>query len=497
MSAYEGVAAIATTRQSVTRDYLEMEAMDRYEFRSYVKGGEKQIRSLRKQLDAYEKQNKKATENDTHAALVGAIVALEREICDVYFSILKTGVATGAKHETKKYTRLAKSEIQTYNRRLKELTRYTGNKYPQADASIPDKIVKRKVYNPMPAVHCELDPTAQLRREAELRRLQGERDARQQRIDSTLNKKHKRKAEKRAKAETKAADKAPLTKSQIKKYEEVDLALISARYEEELRLLEREVTELERQYTLNPRKAKKEIAKRKAWIRQMTQEKKEALRQEKQDNARYFALLTLAPSKLVTKKMTFENAVAYQEDLMQLMRERIALNERILTLYRGVEGGSDATAVRLEKMYLSAHNGAIRRYNGLTRRIRKLHITIPQKEQLFALVNQCAREEAAVKVERKKMSSFKLRGAARKAQRIEIRKAEEALRRTRREIDRKMRIRTAADRRHVPADRAAVWFFVLIAVALAVFMVWVFRIPIWEGIKALVNMLSQGNITGG
>ena len=273
--------------------------------------------------------------------------------------------------------------------------------------------------------------------------------------------------------------------------------MISARYEEELRQLEREVVELERQYTLNPQKAKKEIAKRKAWIRQMMQEKKEALRQEKRDNARYFALLTLAPSKLVTKKMTLENAIAYQEDLMQLMRERVALNERILTLYRGVEGGSDATAVRLEKMYLAAHNGAIRRYNGLTRKIRKLHITIPQKEQLFALVNQCAREEAAVKVERKKMSSFKLRGAARKAQRVEIRKAEDALRRTKREIDRKMRVRTAADRRYVSADRSAVWFFVLIAVALLVFMVWVFREPIWEGVKMLVNMLSQGNVTGG
>ena len=494
-SAYEGVEALAATRTTVTRDYLEIEAMDRREYRQYVKASEKRIAELRKQLSAYEKQNKKATETDTHAALVGAIVALEREICEDYFAVLKTGVATGA-HDTKKFSRLAKTEIQSYNRRLKELSRYTGNKYPQADASIPEKIVKRKAYTPMPAVSCEIDPTAQLRRESELRRLQGERDARQKRVDSALLTKQKRKSEKKAKQAEKTTDKAPLSKNEIKKYEEVDLALVSARYEEELRTLEREVVELERQYTLEPAKTKREIAKRKNWIRQTEQEKKEALRAEKQDNARYFALLSVPPSKLVSKKMPLEDAIAYQEDLMQLMRERIALNERILSLYRGVEGGSDTTALRVEKMYLAAHNSALKRYNGLTKRVRKLHITVAQKEQLFALINQCAKEEATVKVEKKKISMFKLQGAARKAQKLEIRKAETALRRTKVEIERKMRARTAADRRHTPAEQRFVWAFLLLALVIVVFMVWVFRVPLWELLKTLIDQFSQGNVGG-
>ena len=491
LSMYEGAEAIATTRSTLTRDYAQIEAMDRHEYRAYLKAGEKQIRTLQKQIGSYEKQNKKAKENDTHAALVGAIVALERELCETYFSILKTGVATGTAHDKKKYTRLAKNEILTYNRRLRELTRYTGTKYPQADTSIPDKIVNRKAYNPMPAVACELDPTTQLRREQELRRVQQERAQRQARIDGVLRTKQQRKTQKKVKTQTAAEDQAPLSKSELEKYKQLNISVIIARFDEEIFKLEREVIELERQHTVEPKKIKKEIEKRKLHMRQLKMEKNDALRDERRENARHFALLSVPPRKLVSRRMTLENAMAYQEDLMQLMRERIALNERILALYRGVSDGSDAQAIRVEKMYLAAHEKALKRYNRLAAKIRKLHITIPQKEQLFALINQCAREQATIEVEQKKISMFKLRGAALKVQKENIRKAKESLRRTKAEIERKMNIRVAQDQRFLRPEHYAVWFFALLALAIVGFMVWVFRIPLWEFFKSIMT-----NITG-
>ena len=490
--AYEGVAALSTTQSTATRDYLAMERMDRHEHREYVKAGEKQVRTLRKQIQEYEKQNKKAKEIDTHAAIVGAIVSLEREICNVYFNILKTSEATGSVQDKKKYTRLAKREIQTYNRRLKELGRYTGVKYPQADITIPDKIAKRKAFAPIPDVRYDLTPEEQRRREAELQRAPGAR--REKRAEATRGAKQKRQGKQ---AVPHDYTKAPLTQTELKKFEANDMAVMEARYEEEIRMIDRQIIELERQFTLEPGRIKKQIGKLKKRMREVKFEHREAVRLEKADNARYFAILTVPPTKLVSKNMTLENAVAYQKDLMQLLRERNAINERITSLYRGAERARDAVAEQAEKMYLAEHAVVLKRYDGLIRKIRRLHITIPQKEELFALINQCARDEANVKVEKKKISMFKLRGAARKAQKLNVRKLKDTLRRSKAELERKLQARLDEDYRFIPTEAYVAWFFGILGLVVVVGVLWIFHEPILEWLKGLIGMLIDNNSTGG
>ena len=401
---------------------------------------------------------------------------------------MKTGVAVGAASEAKKYTKAAKTEIITYNREVKDLARYTGLKYAQADTRIPALILKRKAYKTIPAVSCELDPTQAIQAERELLARQARNDERQKRIDSTLAKKHKKaKAKKERKASEEQAFK-PLTKKQIKTQNELDIAVISARYEEEIRELERESAELELRYTMHPKKIKEELRKLKARIREVSTEMKQAIRYEKRDNKRYFALLAYKSSKLSSKHMDEASVCDYQKDLYELMEERRQLNERLLSLYRGVDGGSDAQILRAERVHLKTFKKQIRKQRSLTRRIRTLHVTIPQKEQLFKLINKRASLEGQLAMEKQKIKLFKLRGKAKKAQKIEIAKVRAEIARMNQQFDRKMRARVATDKRYVSPESMAMWFFILIGLIAIGAVIYIFRQPLFNLVKLLLDL---------
>ena len=133
----------------------------------------------------------------------------------------------------------------------------------------------------------------------------------------------------------------------------------------------------------------------------------------------------------------------------------------------------------------------------LIRKIKRLHITIPQKEELFALINQCARDEANVKVEKKKISMFKLRGAARKAQKLNVRKLKDTLRRSKAELERKLQARLDEDYRFIPTEAYVAWFFGILGLVVVVGVLWIFHEPILEWLKGLIGMLIDNNSTGG
>ena len=405
--------------------------------------------------------------------------------------------AVGAAREAKRFAKVAKSQIISYNRELKDLARYTGVKYPQASTRIPALILKKKAYKPLANVTSDLDPAEAIRAEQDLRARQKRNDERQARIDSALAKKHKKKKEKKAKKTAEEQAFKPLTKAQIKAQNELDLAVVSARYEEEIRILMREISELELHYTMNPKKTKEEIAKRKVYIREAMHEMKRALRHEKRDNKRYFALVQVKSAKLTSKRMDEKTVADYQKDLYELMEERRQLNERILSLYRGVDGGSDAQITRAERIHMSTFKKVIRKQRRLTRRIRKLHVTIPQKEQLFKLINKRASLEGKLAAEKKKLQLFKLRGKAKKAQKIEIAKVRAELARLNKQFDRKMRSRVAMDKRYVSPETMVTWFFVLVGLVVFGVLIYVFRQPIFDLAKVLIQSLFSGNATGG
>ena len=491
LSTYESAQPITEGLFTVSHDYVHIEALNRHEYRQYLKASEKKMHKLEGQIASYEKQNKKAKENDTHASILSTIASLERDLCELLLGVLKTAVSFGATKDIKKYSKLSRKTIASYNRHAKELTRTTGNKYPEADLTIPERIVKGKPYDPIPAVPAALDLTRELRREESLRRAQSQRERRQKRIDDARLKKQKQKTEQLAEAQSRAEDRAPMSKADIEKYQQMNIALMTARFEEELYMLEREIVELERQFTLEPKKIKKSIEKRKLHMRQLKMEMRDAIRDEKLDNARYFALLSVSPSKLVTRRMSLQDAMSYQNDLMQLMRERIALSERILALYHGVHDGTATQTLLAEKLYLASHNKALKRYNGLTRHIRQLQITVPQKEELFELINNCARAEANVVVEKRKLRMFKLRQAARKAQKKTIGKAKEAHRRAKLELKRCLKARERQDEQFLKPEHYIQWFFALIAVCVAGVVAFMYREPLWELFKTLISLITK------
>ena len=492
MEIADAVTLGALANASASRDYSDIEEFERYQYREFLKSTTKEIRGYEGQISDYRKQLAKAQENDTRAAILGAIVKLRRSICDVYIRIMKTGVAVGAVREAKRYAKLAKTEIITYNRELKDLGRYTGLKYPQADTRIPALVLKKKAYKPMPTVTCELDPSEALKAEQELHARQARNDDRQKRIDSALAKKHKKKQQKKTKKAKKEAEEnafKPLTKQQIKAQNELDLAVISARYEEEIRVLMREIYELELRYTMHPKKTKEEVNKRKAYMREIMNEMKKALRYEKRDNKRYFALVSMKSKKLSTKRMDEASVSDYQKDLLELMEERRKLNERLLSLYRGVDGGSNTQITRAERIHTTTFKKQIRKQRRLTVRIRRLHVTIPQKEQLFKLINKRASLESQLAMEKKKIKLFKLSGKAKKAQKIEIAKIRAELARLNKQFDRKMRARVATDSRYVSPESMVTWFFVLIGLIGVFAVLYIFRQPLFEMAKVLIQML--------
>ena len=349
-----------------------------------------------------------------------------------------------------------------------------------ADTAIPEKIVSGKPYDAIPAAPTTLAPIADLARE-ESRRAKKKREVAHGR----------KKPEQITEGLARIEDKPPMSKEEITKYEQMNVALITARFEEELYLLEREIVELERQFTLEPKKIKKSIEKRKLHMRQLKMEMKDAIRDEKLDNARYFALLSISPYKLVTRRMPLEEVVTFQNKLMEVMRERIAINERILALYHGVHDGTPTKTLLAEKLYLASHNKALKRYTALTNHIRKLQITIPEKEELFELINNCARAEASVVVEKKKMSMFKLRKAARKAQKTTIAKAKEARRRARLQLKRRLRASEIEHERFIRPEHYIGWCLALVALAITGVVVWMYREPLWELFKTVISLISK------
>ena len=380
-------------------------------------------------------------------------IGIHKEIVEVAIEALRACVYANSRANISKHKKFLEKEIFRYNSALGEYETLTGKQLVRLSPKMVDDIVEGRICEPIPNVyyaddahhmpesgitsyepHISSEPTASnetvtLDRYPEMT----------EEFDSDYEE---------SQEEERAFAKEYFKRiSEIRRLSERDVLLIALRNEYKLSEYETEYHMLQHSFSANNRQKVKRMRKLDKKISKIRSNLKRSIKLERDDNRRYYYLLTVDPMKeRVSHDARRDVLDALKLRLEILLAERAEINERIIALY----GGSDKnlTKLKIERKAAGVRRKytkvMYRRQQKLAARAQRMKAPEDLKEKFFTLLNKKTEKVAILEEKIYRLKKGKLRGMARRELERDVKNAKRSIK----YIDADMRYVMKKLRRH-------------------------------------------------
>lgn len=379
----------------------------------------KQESVLRSKLKKTEARHKNLSYAESVRLTVEKI-GIHKEIVEVAIEALRACVYAKSKANISKHKKFLEKEIFRYNSALSEYETLTGRQLVRISPKMVDDIIEGRICEPIPNVYYvddthhrpESSVTLEPHVSAEPTYSSGIGSS-----DRRLEMTDEQHYEESGEEERAFAKEYSKRLNEIRRLSERDVLLVALRNEYKLAQYETEYHMLQHSFSANNRRKVKRMQKLDKKITKIRSNLKRSVKLERDDNRRYYYLLTVDPMKeRVRRDARREVLDALKLKLEILLSERADINERIIALY----GGSDKNLTKLKIERKAA--GVRRKYTKvmyrhqqrLAAKVQRMKAPEDLKEKLFTLLDKKTEKVAVLEEKIYKLKKGKFRGKARR-----------------------------------------------------------------------------------
>ena len=447
--------------------YETIDLFAKSELHRHINAFYREQSALLRRISKLESNQKNADAEENISIIVGKIGAV-KELCELTIEILASCVYLQTKGKSTRFKRILKSYIDKYNAFCNEYETASGRAVEHLSYEIIDDIMAGKICRPIPTVYYygNEDEAVYDRRDEDydrVRRLEEE--------EAILDREYKRYLDGGLPLHLSDSERKAISKrknerlSAIKRAAERDVLLVGLRSEYALSALEAKRDILVRSYGLDKRKMLRSIRSIEKKIEKIKRKTGRAVKQERENNARYYLLSAVDPeSEKLKKGARRERLDALRSRLDVLLAEREGVNDRLIAFY----GGSDSS---LKRSKISRKAADVRRKSAtatyknqrkIAKKIDKYRVPSYMKERAYGLLNEKTRAVATAEECHYKLKRLKPIGRAKRELILEIRRSRAAVKRLDKEIRYMLRkLRRNQERYEDNKEWAAVIAFVL------------------------------------
>lgn len=420
------------------KDSEDIDGFARAELSKRLGAYHKQESALRSDLRRIEAKQKNVSYAE-NVRLTVEKIGVRKEIVEIAIEALRACVYAGSKVNISKHKKFLEKEIYRYNGTVSEYETLTGKKLTRLSPKMADDVVEGRICQSIPKVyylrdeHYQTDSITHYSSEAPTEpqadaygyAARGDRGLQRSETESAGG----------GYGETREGEKEfskELSKriNEIRRLSERDVLLVALRNEYKLSEYETEYHTLQHSFSVKRKQKAKRMQKLERRISNIKSNLKCSIKMERDDNRRYYYLLTIDPLKERVRSSARRDVLdALKLRLEVLLHEREEINERIIALY----GGSDKN---LKKLKIDRRATSVRkkftklmyrRQERLAIKAQRMKAPEDLKEKLFALLNKKTERVGALEEYTYKLRRGRLKGKARRELISEIKKAKASL----------------------------------------------------------------------
>ncbi len=444
------------------------------------------------------------SENISYAESVRLIIekiAIHKEIVEIAIEALRACVYAKSKANISKHKKFLVKEIYAYNSDVREYEILTGKQLQRISLQIADDVIEGKICDPIPNVYYADDehrgPEGITHFEPRVsEEIFGSNDVSTASSGSGLTEDSDYDSAEARENEKIFEKEYSKRISEIRRISERDVLLVALRNEYKLSRYETEYHMLQHSFSADDRQKVKRMQKLDRKITKIRSTMRRSLKLERDDNRRYYYLLTVDLMKeRVSRDARRDVLDALKLRLEILLAERAEINERIIALYGGLDKNLknlkiERKAAGVRRKYTKV---MYRRQQRLAIKVQRMRAPSNLKEKFFELLNKKTEKVSILEEKIYRLKRGRFKG---KAQRELVRDVKNA-RRAIKYIDADIKYLMKKLRRHhqrYEDDRAwAITLIVFSVVAVAFVVGWyfygdtvkVYLYDIWTRIKAL------------
>ncbi len=407
-------------------------------------------------------------------------IGVQKEKTELTVDSVMACIYAGSKSATEKQRRVLERCVIEYNGYCDEYEMLVGKPLPKISDTMADEVASGQIAAPIPNIYYQSDvpmPAKQRRAEnhmklaEEANRTLGygyESEIANILCDDGLCLETEEEALARSREHNERA-------ASVKRSIERDILLIGLRNEYRLAEYESERDIIANSFGTDRGKRADKLDRYEKLISKERGILKKAIKLERDDNARYYALLMDSKGTVKTRKRArAERLDALQMRLEVLLSEREELNEKLISLYGG--SGKKASAGKINRKAAGVRRKhaklTYRRHKKLARKIDKTKAPLDIKEKAYSILNKKIEATATIEESRYRLKKLKPQGAAKRELVSDIKRARSVIRQSDADLKFIMKKLKKREDKYV-ADRnwALLWVFILI-VAIAGVAVW-------------------------
>ncbi len=362
-------------------------------------------------------------------------IGIHKEIVEVAIEALRACVYAKSRTNISKHKKFLEKEIFRYNSAVGEYETLTGKKLERISPKIADDVIEGRICEPIPNVYYVDDTHHRPESIADYEpRISpqptysnefGTPDRRPE-ITEEFDSDYEESRE----MDRVFAKEYSKRISEIRRLSERDVLLIALRNEYKLSRYETEYHMLQHSFSVNSKQKVKRMQKLDKKITKIRSNVRRSIKLERDDNRRYYYLLTVDPMKeRVRRDARRDELDALKLRLEILLSERAEINERIIALY----GGADKNLRNLKIERKAA--GVRRKYTKfmykrqqrLATKVQRMKAPEDLKEKFFALLNKKTEKVAILEEKIYKLKKGKFRGKARRELERDVKNAKRSI----------------------------------------------------------------------
>ncbi len=382
------------------------------------------VKDVGVRLKKIDRQIQKIEKRETGAAapmarlLYNNRLALEKEALDFLSSALKCAAGANNRGKIRHFRKLLISRITRYNLIISDFTLRTGIDVPLLSRTVPDDIIAGREYQKPVLLVCRDIDTEQLSAMPELSEKALRRAEREELRRAAIAAADVKKLERTLKKNGFGSNNLNLHEKEelegmmqsITEQRSRDESMIEERFSY-LILKAKTDRDLGR-FSFGTRRKNNDDETKHAHslVKTYKKQKKSALKRERQDNDRYYEILTIDTARAIYKKRYADRdkLESIRSRMKILLDKRDVINKRLYMIYLGNE---DDGKKGLEQAYAKARRKAVKKaYRGQLRLYRRLEderLPLDMKEAIYKLMNEkialCGKaEELRVRIKNSK-----------------------------------------------------------------------------------------------
>lgn len=427
-------------------------------------------------------------------------IGMHKEIVEIAIEALRACVYAQSRVNISKHKKFLVKEIFAYNFAVREYETLTGKQLERISPQIADDVIEGKICDPIPNVYYVDDghhrPENIIHYEPHISNETTYSDGTsvdsvdpELSDDSVYDDAEAREKEKIFEKEYSKRV------SEIRRISERDVLLIALRNEYKLSRYETEYHMLQHTFSVNNRQKVKMMRKLDKKITKIRSNLRRSIKLERDDNRRYYYLLTVDPMKeRVSRDARRDVLDALKLRLEILLSERAEINERIIALY----GGSDKNLrnLKIERKAAGVRRKytkvMYRRQQRLAAKVQRMKAPSDLKEKFFELLNKKIEKVSILEEKIYRLKRGKCKGKALRELVRDVKNVRRAIKYVDTDIKYVMKKLRRHQQRYEDDRSWAITLIVFSAVAVALVVGWYFYgdlvkaylYDIWTRIKA-------------